>query len=112
MSDRLEVLERDHRELDNKVGGISRIVAELTSWKRDVCPIRKADVDTLQREVQVVQKAQERINRKLDSKWPSLIASMIGGAIILVPLVAFIVTIILPAIHSLEAVAATLGAVQ
>lgn len=115
MSDehRFDTLEQDHRDLRTKVDGISR---GLERVKRDqsnlvdgICKTHRKDTDDLETKVDKMKDKINEIDRKQDNKWPSLLASVIGGAMMLVPFIVLLFTLLLPALKTLEAVAQVQG---
>ena len=113
MSDRIDRLETDHRDLRVKVDGMSR---GLERVKRDqvnlfdgLCKEHRKDTNDLEIKVDAMKTSINDVERKQDNKWPSLLASMIGGAMMLVPFVVLLFTLILPALKTLDAIAQTQG---
>ena len=113
MTDRVDLLEQDHRDLRVKVDGISR---GLEGVKRDhsnlaniLCKQHRKDTDDLDVKVEIMSKSIHSIERKQDSKWPSLLASVIGGAMMLIPFIVLLFTLLLPALKTLEAITQVQG---
>ena len=113
MSDRIDLLERDHRDLRGKVDGISRrlegVERDQTNLLRTTCKVHKKDIIDLKKDGVDMRKSINIIERKQDNKWPSLLASVIGGAMILIPFIALVITVLLPALKTLDAIAQTQG---
>ena len=110
---RLSQLERDHRSLSNRVDGISRTCEKIKTtqetWKETMCNVHTDQLNEVQSELKSDALMIEDLKSKLGNKWPSLIASIIGGTLAMIPLVILFFTILLPAMKSIEAVARVNG---
>jgi len=109
MTERLDLLEQDHRDLSVKVDGISRglegVQRDHSNLVRGLCRSHRKDTDDLEGEVEDMKKSINLIERRQDSKWPSLVASVIGGAMMLIPFIVLVFTMLLPALRTLESIA-------
>lgn len=82
--DRLDRLESDHRDLARTVGGLSRHVERLEATDIATearCTIHKEEIVEIKSSQKKMSEKLSEIERKVDNKWPSLLASFFGASL-------------------------------
>lgn len=104
MSDpRVDRLETNCDKLNTQVQGISRrlerIEATQENFAVNVCAIHRVDIDKLSSSLDKVKEDINLLDKNQNNKWPSLIASLIGGAVTILAFLGLFFTLIMPAVR-------------